>query len=430
MAMRKPLLRFLGCESGNYAITFAIVALPVMLIAGIAVEYSDLSRHESALQQAIDSGVLAAASRYQETLDVAASEAYGGEVVASNCQDNACTGFSGLSITVDPGKSVIGGVELNYESSFARLAGIENWDLKKEAEVQLTERYMEFHFVLDVSELMQIAASDADAAKLKNLTKAFTNADAPNGCAFSCHNLQGWEPYMDSKGNLSATPPNQNAQPATMHEIAQKHSIPVRGDVMRADMQTVADTIMSDINGVHADQIKVGLYAFSREWEQLSKATANSQNLMAAAKENKIDIAHYTSYMNDVFPAIAADIGKSGGGTSKKDRKKTVFILTDGVRNSKEIPSVDDISAIDPKSCDTFKTNGVRVVVLNIQYPQLLDSVFWQAHVKPIYNQIEPALKACASPDFYYTSADDFQIKAQLIKMAKDALDYAIALSK
>ena len=59
--MRSVLRRFAGDIHGNFAILSAIVAVPLAIGAGVAVDLSTVSSTRSALQQAIDSAVLAIA---------------------------------------------------------------------------------------------------------------------------------------------------------------------------------------------------------------------------------------------------------------------------------------------------------------------------------------------------------------------------------
>ena len=55
-------MRFWRNEHGNFAIIFCLAAVPVLGIAGMALDYSRISAAEGRLQAAVDSGLLAAAT--------------------------------------------------------------------------------------------------------------------------------------------------------------------------------------------------------------------------------------------------------------------------------------------------------------------------------------------------------------------------------
>lgn len=69
MMTKQMLSAFLKDKQGNIAIFAAFALLPIILAAGVAVDFSNISRAESAYQQALDSAVLAAAQK--ESLDEA-----------------------------------------------------------------------------------------------------------------------------------------------------------------------------------------------------------------------------------------------------------------------------------------------------------------------------------------------------------------------
>jgi Putative Flp pilus-assembly TadE/G-like len=53
---------FAGCERGNFGIVFALVAVPVLGIAGMALDYSRISSTKASLQASVDAAITAAAA--------------------------------------------------------------------------------------------------------------------------------------------------------------------------------------------------------------------------------------------------------------------------------------------------------------------------------------------------------------------------------
>jgi len=60
-AINAPLRKFAGCERGNFGIVFALVAVPVLGIAGMALDYSRISSTKESLQASVDAAITAAA---------------------------------------------------------------------------------------------------------------------------------------------------------------------------------------------------------------------------------------------------------------------------------------------------------------------------------------------------------------------------------
>jgi len=62
----KRVRKYINNQSGNVAIMFAIIVVPLLIAIGVAVDYSRLSASYSKLQNAADSAALAAAISYME----------------------------------------------------------------------------------------------------------------------------------------------------------------------------------------------------------------------------------------------------------------------------------------------------------------------------------------------------------------------------
>ena len=78
--MRKFLKSFLDCRRGNFATTIGVAAVPLMLVAGGAVDYTMMQHAESALQEVADGAALVGVKE----LAIAATSKKTAENVASN----------------------------------------------------------------------------------------------------------------------------------------------------------------------------------------------------------------------------------------------------------------------------------------------------------------------------------------------------------
>lgn len=441
----KLLKRFSVNNHGNFAVITALSLLPLMVAVGSAVDYSRTYEHKSFLQGVLDSATLAAAVEYEKTGNTENSEKHGVDVFFSNCLIPDCEKDILPVVKIENDK-VTGTYSAKLDTYFVSIMGVTEISFDLATEVKVSNSYLEYHFVIDVSESLGNASGKTNIARLEKLTKPFEKG-FNEGCAFACHTRQGWEPSLDKNGNLyrilgngsiigrdfNGNPivpniPNKPKQ-LTMLEIARLANIPIRADIIQQETEEAMSKILSEINGKHADQIKVGVYAMSEDWQMLSKPTTNSGNLISSMKEQKITIKRKRSHFDTVLPSIAADIGMTGSGTSKNDRKKTVIIVTDGVRNNLS-DKKKQFQAFDASWCDDFKSNGVRVVVLHIEYPEVNGSKWWRSTTRDLLPPTKAQLKLCASDGMYYTSGDDANIAATLVKMSKEALQQEMALSK
>src|SRR5688572_3388594 len=74
MRMRMLVDRFTNDLRGNFSLIAAMVSVPLVLGIGLALDASNIARTQSALQQAIDSAVLAVASEGKDISDARAAE--------------------------------------------------------------------------------------------------------------------------------------------------------------------------------------------------------------------------------------------------------------------------------------------------------------------------------------------------------------------
>ena len=408
----KKLREFSKKEDGVIAITFAMALIPITMAVGGAVDYSRHYMNSSRLQDAIDAATMATAVEFVKSGKAKESIDIGKTVFAANCPAEQCDPAIEPNIVVNKSKSVTGSYDTKLDTVFLRIARIDNMESHVESEVAFVSRYQEFHFALDYSDSFNIASTADDIYLLKSLTKPYEIvAEEPDGCAFACHEIEGPEPEP-------------------IYDIANANQIPLREDVMYEAAARAADVILERITGTHADQIRVGAFAFSDGVELLSKPTADSQNIKVHMRQG--NIRHWGTRYDLVLPHIAEAIGKSGDGSSRKDPMKTVILLTDGVWTNywNDKDNMTWHKPIDPVMCDAFKNNGVRVVVINIAYPTGHGGALVDQFVRPFAGELDTALQACATPGYYYTANEKPEIQAELLKMARAVSQPVLAFTR
>ncbi|MGI9401842.1 MAG: TadE/TadG family type IV pilus assembly protein [Rhizobiaceae bacterium] len=122
--------KFRHDQRGNFAVIFAVVALPVMAIAGLGLDYARISAAEEKLQASVDGAILAAAAN---SGNVASMQHAVNDFIAANLPEPDIA----VKTVVDTYKMT---VEASYElpTSVLAAAGIPQAEIS--ASAQLTSR--------------------------------------------------------------------------------------------------------------------------------------------------------------------------------------------------------------------------------------------------------------------------------------------------
>lgn len=388
------------------------------MAAGLGVDYARTIENKSHIQAAVDTATMAVAAHYSNNFDVDAAIEEGKKVFESNCIMPDCENNKYPTFTITPGEKVASTYTARLNTILMSLGGINELTFTVLSDVNLTYRFQEYYMAVDRSASLGIAADDDEIAALRAISKNYYSF-APDGCAFACHVPDGNEPF------------GTNGKQKSLYDVALENGIKLREDVLMAAFSNAADTILSLINGTHADQIKVGAYAFSDDLETLTKPTANSNNLVQQIK-NSTTKPWGTRY-DVVMPKLTTAVGKSGTGFTKTDPEKTLILITDGFETNYlwgDANSTSWFKAFSSSYCDGLKANGVRVVVVDVEYPRLTGDWIYETYAAPVVTNISPALKACASPGYYYKAGETADIAATLIKMSKQVINAKLTFTR
>ncbi|MCO5134952.1 MAG: VWA domain-containing protein [Phyllobacteriaceae bacterium] len=139
--------RFLRDTNGSYAVLFAIALVPVILSAGIAVDYASMTRNRAFLQNAMDAAVIAAGAETNMTPEERIEEAV--NVFEANVESHSLQVTP--QITVD-GETISGTANYDYPTSFGGIIGINSIGVSVAAQVKYAvESAAEVAMVLDYS---------------------------------------------------------------------------------------------------------------------------------------------------------------------------------------------------------------------------------------------------------------------------------------
>ncbi|MCB1429666.1 MAG: VWA domain-containing protein [Nitratireductor sp.] len=166
--MPKMQRHFLRNEGGNFAITFAICAIPLFLSAGLAVDYSSAYMFRGRLQNAVDTATLAAGKEMTQLNDGQLRKIVR-QYVASNLEAADNDYIRKLDIDIDRSKmSLKVTADAKMNASFAPLIGIKTLDYEVVASVKTATGGIEAVLVLDNTGSM--AGTRLDQLKLASNT--------------------------------------------------------------------------------------------------------------------------------------------------------------------------------------------------------------------------------------------------------------------
>lgn len=190
------LRRFAGDARGNVAVVATIAALPLMVGAGIAIDYARVARSQSALQVAVDAATLAAASSDKLSmagLNAAQKTARKNEIadlarsfVKSNYSDEGVDTV--IDVTVTETTVSVQGTQA-FPTTLMSLAGINTVDIAARAEVNLQggiAENIEIVLVMDITGSMKgTKIADAKSAAKALIQKVLDDKTSDDKVRFA-----------------------------------------------------------------------------------------------------------------------------------------------------------------------------------------------------------------------------------------------------
>jgi Flp pilus assembly protein TadG len=168
--MSRNAAAFLRDTRGNFATILAVSALPVMLAAGVAVDFAQASRYDARLQNAVDAATLAAGRELSKISD-AAAKALVKEHVEANLEADDSSQLQTLDIAIDRTKmAIVVNAAGRMTPNFAPIVGMTKMDYHVTASAQAAFGGIEIVLVLDNTGSME---ADNKMAGLKTAATAF-----------------------------------------------------------------------------------------------------------------------------------------------------------------------------------------------------------------------------------------------------------------
>ena len=423
-----------GCDDrANVAVTFGIVAIPVIVSVGAAIDYSVAVRTKSVLDGIADATSLSTVG--QSALAISSSTEQKDAVKFFKAQSALLkTGtISAVKAKVTDstsGRTAVVTYTAQVPTAFMSIIGLSSITVSgSSTAASATPTYIDFYLLLDNSPSMGVGATPADVATMV--------ANTPDQCAFACHELD--------------TSPND------YYGLAKKLGVTMRIDVVRSATQQLMDTATS--TQVIANQFRAAIYTFgsSAASAGLTKIFPLSSSLSSAkTAAANIDLmtVPYQNYASDTdtnfdsaLPAINSIIATPGDGSSPSVPQKVLFFVSDGVADANTAscsqpttPGQDPQTGqtytrcqepLDVSWCDSIKARGIKIAVLYTTYLALPTNSWYMTWIDPfnqgpyapsVNSQIAANMQSCASPGFYFEVSPTDGIAQAMIALFQKAV--------
>lgn len=395
-------------RSGNFGIMTALLAVPLIAAAGLAVDFSNALFIKTDLQDAADAAALGAIAESSAGVKKALLMSGDGEVDLSEKDAMALfhatsVGNGRYTLVAAAAKVIKKDNELTSQFTFkaavpttlSQILGQKVINVSGSATAKYqTQIYRDFYLLLDNTPSMGVGATAGDVKKLVENTS--------DKCAFACHIVKNG--VNDKK---------------SYYNLAKSLGVTVRINVVAKATANLMDTAASFRRS--PNQYKMAVYTFGEKAEDtklLEVSPLTSDLASAKSKASLIDLMSipYQGYDNDqqtnfdrAMTQISEKMGAPGNGLTAGNAQKVVFFVSDGVGDSYKPQTCTKMTTngrcqepIDTKFCSKVKDKGHRIAVLYTTYLPLPTNNWYNNWIKPFQSEISQKMQDCASPGLFF----------------------------
>ncbi|OJF94106.1 TadE/TadG family type IV pilus assembly protein [Pararhizobium antarcticum] len=445
------LKKLLKDKSGNFGILAAVAIVPILGMAGMAIDFTRAMQLRSELQNAADAAVIGALSEKSAGMLEAINMSGDGVVKLSEkeglnlfaAQLAHASGGDGepekkMGIAGEPegadsdldvnernvtisvtktGKDLR--AELTYEiaikTSLLHVIGKDSIKVSgKAVAVYQTQSFMDFYMLLDNTPSMGVGATPADVDKLIKATKNVKDPGSKN-CAFACH-------IVSEKGVEDKT---------SNYFVARNVGATIRIDVVAKAVAALTEEATKTQS--YSNQFRMAAYTFGEtamdvKLLKVADLSSNLSTVKNGTQNIKLMSIPFQGYNNDqqtsfdnVLTKISDEITAPGNGTSSASPEKIVYFVSDGVGDSykpkgctKRLTGSRCQEPIDLTYCTALKNRGIKIAVLYTTYLPLPNNDWYNSWIKPFQSEISTRMQSCASPGLFFEVSPTQGIEAAM----------------
>jgi Flp pilus assembly protein TadG len=440
---RAAFRNFARDRRGNVAMMFSLLAVPLIFVIGMAIDYGTAARLKSKLNAAADSAVLAAVTpammgQSDTAASTAAAAMFNAEVVGlPRLKYDPTT----LSVTVTPaglGRNVKVAYTAQSQNLFGGILNMSTIALGgSSAASAAVPPNMDFYLLLDSSPSMALPATVAGIQQMVAATPQQTS-DGGQGCAFACH-MSSTAASADNAGN-----PKVNGVPMDNYALAKSLNPPItlRIDMVRQAAQDLTVTATNSMNNpanIVVPVYRMAVNTFDTSMHAIAPLTSNLSSVSSQAA----NIALLEVYSNNnltngnnnndedtnfdsALQSINTQMPDPGNGASGQTPKEILFLVTDGVEDE-SVGGGRQESVINYNNwCQTIKNRNIQIAVLYTTYfplnQQPTYSSWYMGHVAPFAGNIATSLQSCATDGLFYQVSVGEDISAALSNLFAQAV--------
>ncbi|MGR6430167.1 TadE/TadG family type IV pilus assembly protein [Rhizobium sp. PAMB 3174] len=454
--LRQALKRFSSDRAGNFAVTFALIAVPLSMTVGSSFDFAEAYNTREKMQADLDAALLAGVRDIGTATDAEIKDKIRKWFAAQTPLTNADSSVDPTADVNATASSNIGTYQLTDDditidhttheikatvrgtigTTLLRIVGVDDIDVSiTAAAAGSTTSFIDVYIVLDKSSSMLLAATTADQQLMVDKTS----------CVFACHS--------GSIAVASGSGRKKTYTYYTPYEMARLNNVTLRSDVQLDAVRSVLD--MVDAANTETQHIRVGFYTVgtSTTGSSLFSSSYNTANGLHAIQAPTYDTAALRSSLTNnsalnsdstydssdfrALKSLSTAVGTAGDGLTQDSAKKLVMLITDGAQSSKGFITSSsyypDISPLNPKWCDNAKNAKATMAVLYTEYlavsigddvyryQSTLGSTMSSSYFTSVWggtlsstdngtsrrDYISKALSACASNSSYFIAAED-----------------------
>ncbi len=472
------LARFRSDKRGNITIIFAFALLPLLLAAGVAIDYTRAAMVRGRLWAIADAAALVATTPGMMSQQATTAQAAVVSMFAAQAElvSGIVYSVKNLTATVNDTTTPTGTtrtVSVVYAASvpnmFGFFEGIAQINFTVVSGVSTTTApNINFYVLLDSSPSMEIPATTSGIASLQSAT----------GCSLACHETDfkdgeltpypGWgtiDSYTYAENN-GITLKIDNVRQAAQSLVSTAQSVGAGNNaVYQMAAYTFTDGVanilpMQVANSANAAAMQSAFSAIApplmsdNSWAaagaQYTYPTSASSYATVTLGANTMNNDAGTNFGN-ALNTLNKAMAKPGQGTnlSTDTPQGVLLIVTDGVDdvalyNSSACNTIYGWSFSNPYGsfyrcqqpmdttlCTTIKARGIRIAILYTTYYPLTSNPWYNDTVAPFISQVQSNLQNCASSsDLFFQVDTDGDITAAMQQLFMNAVATAPHLSK